>query len=177
MVVAFAFLPPGFIGLNLLLKAKMVNGRSKIRYHNQLWEGCVGGTQHRKSYQVEKSRRAIKQLQLIGKDIINLIKVTSLGGCDFDYRYFITFIDGFSRITSVYFLKEKTKAFSKPWWKHNWVTIKVVETTPQVHLMTFAKNVGKYINWQQPSHHNKMVWLRRRAEQLLTWYMLVQIIC
>lgn len=80
--------------------------RSDITNHEK---AAFREMQHRKSYLVEKSRRATKQLQLVRIDIINLIKVTSLGG----HRYFITFVDGFSKITSVYFLEEKTEAFEK----------------------------------------------------------------
>ena len=47
-------------------------------------------------------------LELVHSDLCGLIKPTSNGG----KRYFISFIDDFSRKTWVYFLQEKSEAFT-----------------------------------------------------------------
>ena len=54
-----------------------------------------------------KSRRATQQLELVHSDICGPLETVSNGG----NRYFITFIDDYSRKTWVYFLKQKSKVF------------------------------------------------------------------
>lgn len=68
-------------------------------------EGCVLGKQARTSFPREARYRAKKPLELIHTDICGPITPMSLGG----HRYFRTFIDDYSRITWVYFLKEKSE--------------------------------------------------------------------
>jgi len=56
-----------------------------------------------------KASRASKLLELVHSDVCIPMKITSLGGA----RYFVTFIDDFSRITHVYLLKVKGEVFNK----------------------------------------------------------------
>ncbi len=53
--------------------------------------------------------RASKLLELVHSDVCGLMKATSRGGA----RYFITFIDDFSKKTHVYLLKTKGEVFDK----------------------------------------------------------------
>lgn len=99
----------GFNGLNLLSRSKMVNGLPLIKLHNQLCKGCMKGKQNRRSFEVGKTRRATKQLQLVHTDILGPIEVK----ISRSHRYFINFIDDFSRNTWVYFLNEKSEALEK----------------------------------------------------------------
>lgn len=71
-------------------------------------EVCVKGKQARRpfSFNVKKERRASKLLQLVHTDICGPMEVTSISGS----RYFILFIDDFSRRLSIYFLKYKSEA-------------------------------------------------------------------
>lgn len=55
---------------------------------------------------MKKERRVSKLLQLIHTDICGPMEVTSISGS----RYFILFIDDFSRRLSIYFLKYKSEA-------------------------------------------------------------------
>ena len=97
-----------FGGLQLLTKMKMVRGLPSIEHPNQLCEGCLLGKQSRKSFPKEASRRATKPLQLVHTDVCGPIKPSSFGKSN----YSLLFIDDFSRKTWVYFLKQKSEAFS-----------------------------------------------------------------
>jgi len=98
-----------FRGLNLLWKNKMVKDLPQINHPNQLCEGYMRGKQHRRSFEVGKLRRATELLQLVNTDIAGPFEVVSLKG----NRYFITFIDDYSRKIWVYFLKERAEDLEK----------------------------------------------------------------
>lgn len=86
----------------------MVKGLPQFQRPSQVCEECVVGKQHRETFPAGKSRRAKQVLELIHSDICDPITPTSNGG----KRYFITFIDDFSRKTWVYLLQEKFEALS-----------------------------------------------------------------
>ncbi|KAM0985723.1 hypothetical protein ACFX13_013181 [Malus domestica] len=95
-----------FNGLKLLSSGGMVRGLPQIEATRQVCEGCVLGKQARLSFPVGDTWRAKAPLQMVHKDICGPLDPMSYGG----NRYFITFIDDFSRKTWVYFLKEKSAA-------------------------------------------------------------------
>jgi transposase InsO family protein len=96
-----------FSGLKLLSSAGMVHGLPVIEPPSNACEGCILGKQARLSFPNGKSWRATSPLQLVHTDICGPIEPMSLEG----NRFFITFIDDFSRKLWVYFLKEKSDAF------------------------------------------------------------------
>ncbi|KAL4353370.1 hypothetical protein GQ457_06G022260 [Hibiscus cannabinus] len=98
----------GFSGLKLLSKAKMVNGLPEINPPNQLCEACIKGKQHRQRFEVGKSWRARRPLEIVHTDIAGPFDISSLGG----NRYYLTFIDDYSRKCWVYALKEKSEALA-----------------------------------------------------------------
>ena len=71
-------------------------------------ENCVVGKQHREEFPSGKSWRAKKVLEIVHSDLCGPISPSSYGG----KRYVITFIDDCSRKTWVYFLQEKSEAFT-----------------------------------------------------------------
>uniref|UniRef100_A0A251S6V1 Putative zinc finger, CCHC-type, Ribonuclease H-like domain, GAG-pre-integrase domain protein n=1 Tax=Helianthus annuus TaxID=4232 RepID=A0A251S6V1_HELAN len=85
-----------------------VSGLPKIDKSSHICEGCIFGKHARKPFSKKAVWRASEPLQLIHSDICGPMKTQSIGGC----RYFITFIDDFSRKTWVYFLKFKSQALS-----------------------------------------------------------------
>ncbi|PHT36714.1 hypothetical protein CQW23_24414 [Capsicum baccatum] len=99
----------GFSGLKLLAKENMVNGLPKINPPDHLCEACIKGKQHRQSFEVGKSRRARKPLEIVHSDLAGPFDIPSLGG----NRYYLTFIDDFSRRSWVYILKEKSETLDK----------------------------------------------------------------
>ncbi|GJV30171.1 retrovirus-related pol polyprotein from transposon TNT 1-94 [Tanacetum coccineum] len=70
-------------------------------------QGCVYGKQSRPSFPVGNSMRAAACLDLIHSDLCGPMSVDSIGGS----RYFLLFIDDYSRMSWVYFLKNKSEAF------------------------------------------------------------------
>ena len=72
-------------------------------------EGCVEGKMHRKSFNSVGEIRSSRRLQLIHSDVCGPMQTPSLGGC----KYFVTFIDDFTRCCKVYFMKHKSEVLEK----------------------------------------------------------------
>ncbi|KAL4289934.1 hypothetical protein GQ457_14G000710 [Hibiscus cannabinus] len=94
-------------GLKELAKKNMVHGLPDMDYEGKFCEACVLEKQARTSFQKKAEYRAKHPLKLIHTDICGPITPESFSG----KRYFISFVDDFSRKTWVYFLKEKSEAF------------------------------------------------------------------
>ncbi|XP_074360337.1 uncharacterized protein LOC141700496 [Apium graveolens] len=99
----------GFSGLKLLSKTKMVDGLPEINEPKNLCEACVKGKQHRQYFSIGKSWRASRPLEIVHTYIAGPFDIPSLGG----NRYYLTFIDDFSRKIWVYIIKEKSEALDK----------------------------------------------------------------
>ena len=69
---------------------------------------CAAGKQHRIPYPRSTSSSKEK-LELVHSDVCGAMRVASLGG----KRYFVTFIDDFTRMTFLYFIKVKSEVFEK----------------------------------------------------------------
>ena len=74
----------------------------------EVCEGCAIGKHHWKSFPKRKAQRASTPLDKIHTDVCGSMKTKIYGG----NRYFITFIHDFSRMTWVYFLRQKSKIFT-----------------------------------------------------------------
>ena len=72
-------------------------------------EGCVEGKMHRKPFKSRRDSHSIRKLQLVHSDVCGPMQAESIGG----QKYFVTFIDDFSRCCAVYFLKQKSEVFEK----------------------------------------------------------------
>ena len=70
--------------------------------------GCALGKAHRAVIPKKSHTRSTKLLELVHSDVNGPLEVPSLGGS----RYFVTFIDDFSRWTSLYTMKTKSETFS-----------------------------------------------------------------
>jgi hypothetical protein len=73
--------------------------------------GCVLRKHHRDSFDKRASWHASGPLQLVHSDLCGPLSSPSFSGC----KYFLTFIDDFSRRTWVYFLKLKRKFLTSLW--------------------------------------------------------------
>ena len=96
-----------FGGLKLLSSKKMVKGLPYIDHPDELCEGCILGKHHRLSFSREVKWRASRPLELVHTDVCGPLKPMSNG----KNRYFLTFIDDYSRKTWVYFLRRKSEVF------------------------------------------------------------------
>lgn len=72
-------------------------------------EGCVEGKMHRAPFKSVGEIRSTRKLQLVHSDVCGLMRTESIGG----HKYFVTFIDDYSRCCAVYYLKQKSEVFEK----------------------------------------------------------------
>eukprot|EP00253_Pinus_taeda_P028641 PITA_28641 len=94
--------------LQHLCKENMVTGLPMVSCRDGVCSGCVLGKHHRDSFDKRASSHASAPLQLVHSDLCGPLPVASFSGC----KYFLTFIDDFSRRTWVYFLKLKREVFN-----------------------------------------------------------------
>ena len=78
-----------------------------LKKNNESCEGCLLGKQHRLQFLTDKAWREKDLLELIHTNFCGPMRTPS----HHNNRYFILFIDDFSRMTWVYFLKVKSEAF------------------------------------------------------------------
>jgi len=96
-----------FGGLTELVLKEMVRGLPNIEFKKNFCEDCVLGKHQRASFPKTTEYQVKEQLGLVHTDVCGPITPVSFSG----KRYFLTFIDDFSRKTWVYFLKEKSEVF------------------------------------------------------------------
>ena len=97
-----------FQSLKYLQQKGMVHGLSMIQEVKEVCEGCALGKQHREAFPKDKAWRAKAPLELVHTDVCGPMDTTTHGG----NKYFITFIDDFSRMTWVYFMRQKSDVFN-----------------------------------------------------------------
>ena len=95
-------------GLQSLQNKSMVEDMSKCNSNFDFYKHCIYGKQNRVKFP-SGATRAKEILELIHSDVFGPVPVPSLGGA----IYYVSFIDDFSRNTSMYFLKKKSEVFSK----------------------------------------------------------------
>ncbi len=88
----------------------MVDGMNlkEVSLHHDC-DGCIKGKHQRTSFPKDGATRVSQLLEIIHTDVCGPMRTTSHCGA----RYFLTFIDDFSRKIHVYFLKSKGEAFEK----------------------------------------------------------------
>ena len=81
--------------MKLLHTKNMVKGFSLIDKPKTVCEDFIFGKQHKETFPDKKSYRARTPLEIMHYDICGPMQTMSIGG----YKYFLTFIDDFSRKT------------------------------------------------------------------------------
>ena len=96
--------------LNTLVNQSLASG-IKLSTNSKLsfCEGCVEGKMQRKPFKPVVHPQSKKKLELVHSDVCGPLQVESIGGS----RYFVTFIDDYSRCVSVHFVKHKAEVFEK----------------------------------------------------------------
>ena len=72
-------------------------------------EPCAESKAHRKPFKSAGAIQSTQRLELIHSDVAGPMKTESLGGA----KYFVTFIDDYSRCVAVYPMKQKSETLSK----------------------------------------------------------------
>ncbi|RDX94911.1 hypothetical protein CR513_22649, partial [Mucuna pruriens] len=85
----------------------MMKDMTYLKESNEANEGCLLRKQHKLPFSTNKAWRAKDLLELVHIDICGPMSTSSIN----NNMYFILFIDDFSRMTWVYFLKEKSEVF------------------------------------------------------------------
>ena len=94
--------------LQQLCKDNMVTGLLMVSCKDGACFGCVLEKHHRDSFEKRASWHASVPLELVHSDLCGPIPSASFSG----FKYFLTFIDDYSRCTWVYFLKIKSEVFN-----------------------------------------------------------------
>ncbi|CAL2232094.1 unnamed protein product [Prunus armeniaca] len=97
-----------FVSMKKMQQMEMVTGLPVLTKMKDVCEGCVSGKHHREKFDKEGAWRASCPLELVHTDLCGPMQNESIGG----NRYFITFIDDFSRMCWVYFLRNKSNTFN-----------------------------------------------------------------
>ncbi|CAJ2637748.1 unnamed protein product [Trifolium pratense] len=92
--------------LSDLNSKELVYGLPKFKTKKSICEICVKSKHSRKPFVAEMPKRASGVLQVIHSDICGPFEAASLGGS----KYFITFVDEYSRMIWLYTLKLKSEA-------------------------------------------------------------------
>ncbi|CAL8165963.1 unnamed protein product [Prunus armeniaca] len=93
--------------LQLLHKKDMVVGLPSIQSEKAICEGCIFGKFHRLPFS-QSTWKARAPLELVHEDICGPTRTPSFNG----KKYFLLFVDDYSRMMWVYFLEQKSEAFS-----------------------------------------------------------------
>jgi hypothetical protein len=124
--------------LQKLCNQQMVTGLPLVSCRDGVCVGCVLDKHHRDSFEKRASWHASGPLQLVHSDLCGPLYSPCFSGC----KYFLTFIDGFSRRTWVYFIKLKSEVFNK------FLTCKALVEKQYGHQIQRLRknNGGEYVN-------------------------------
>jgi hypothetical protein len=98
-----------YLSLQQLCNQHMVTGLPLVSCRDGVFVGCVLRKHHRDNFDKCASWHALGPLHLVHIDLCDPFSSPSFSRC----KYFLTFIDDFSRCTWVYFLKLKREVFDK----------------------------------------------------------------
>jgi hypothetical protein len=93
--------------LHQLNKEDMATSLLQIKFSNGNCQGCIIGKHPKKKIDKGQAWRASSPIQLIHGDVMGPFPKPSIN----KYRYVLTFIDGYSLFTWVYFLTLKSQVF------------------------------------------------------------------
>jgi hypothetical protein len=88
-------------------KKILVDGLPYIHFSKGVCEGCVLGKHPQEKFDKGKSQRASTPLDLIHSDLMGPFPHPSIR----KVRFFLIFVDYFSRFTWIYFLRQKSEVF------------------------------------------------------------------
>lgn len=92
-----------------MLAAEAVRGLPPLRFSTTICTGCQLGKHARTKMPKQASHQSTRILELVHSDVCGPLKIASTGGA----RYFVTFVDDYSRKMWVYFLAHKNQVLDK----------------------------------------------------------------
>jgi transposase InsO family protein len=97
-----------FRDLTSMQKRNMVTGLPKIQMPEEICEECVMSKQHRGSFSKDAISKTKSILEVVYSDVCGPMQVNSYGG----NRYFVSFVDDFSRKMWTYLISKKSEVLS-----------------------------------------------------------------
>ena len=91
-----------FQSLKTLQQKNLVYGLPSIQEVKEVCEGCALGKHHRESFSKENAWRAKAPLELVHTDVCGPMTTPTHA----DNRYFLIFVDDFTRMTWLYFMRQ-----------------------------------------------------------------------
>ncbi|KAG7563872.1 Integrase catalytic core [Arabidopsis suecica] len=88
---------------------KMVDGLPKFHVNKEICGVCKLGKQAREAFPKESQTKTKEKLEIVHTDVYGPMQTVSLNGS----RYFLLFVDDYTHMAWVYFLKQKSEAFPK----------------------------------------------------------------
>lgn len=125
-------------GMQRMLVSEAVRGMPPLRFSTHICHSCQLGKHSRQKMPKQATHRSTKILELVHSDVCRPFKVPSTGGA----RYFVTFVDDYSRKTWIYFISQKSQVLEKFRQFVNTVTI----STGQPIITLRTDNGGEYIS-------------------------------
>lgn len=96
-------------GIQRMIASEAVRGLPPLRFSEKICNGCQLGKHVRTKLPKEATHQTSQILELVHSDVCGPFKVSSTGGA----RYFVTFIDDYSRKIWVYFISQKSQVLDK----------------------------------------------------------------
>jgi len=97
-----------FRSLNQLVDKEMILGLPKLEIPSRVCDTCLIGKQPRNAFISSTAHRAKEDLNVVYSDVCGPLEVPLLGG----NKYFISFVDEFSRKIWLYLIKAKSETFN-----------------------------------------------------------------
>jgi hypothetical protein len=155
-----------FIYMQHISKKILVDGLPDIHFSKGVCEGCVLGKHPQEKFNKGKSQRASTPLDLIHSDLMGPFPHPSIN----KVRFFLIFVDDFSRFTWIYFLRKKSEVFNTSKISNPWLRLSLERKSKYFELITgesmsimrsiiFSMRQGFICNTQFPI-------LRRKTELL-----------
>jgi hypothetical protein len=121
-----------------LSKLRLVDGLPNIYFSKGACERCVLRKQPQEKFEKGKSQRASVPLDLIHSDLMGPFPHPSIN----KVRFFLIFVDDFSRFTWIYFLRKKSDVF------HHLKDFKALVETQSGNKIKVLRtdNGGEYVN-------------------------------
>lgn len=94
-----------FRNLEFLFKQNMTNGSPFIKHADKICESCILGKYHGDAFPKRSSRRDFIPTNLVHADVCSPMQILSINNI-----YLVIFVDDYSRMTLVFFGKEKPNA-------------------------------------------------------------------
>lgn len=96
-------------GMQRMITFKAVRGMPYLQISTQIYSMCQLGKHAKTNIPKEATHHASRILELAHSDVCGPFKISSTGGA----KYFVTFVDNFSRKRWIYFISQKSQVLAK----------------------------------------------------------------